>query len=90
MSAFGRLAWPALLEPAIALAEEGVLLDWYGALAIAVAGPDLALFEPARRLFLPQGLAPLPGSGTTPHYLPPARLGPDVTAPGQRRGAGLL
>ena len=67
---FGKLAWPALLEPAIALAEEGVLLDWYGALAIAVAGPDLALFEPARRLFLPQGLAPLPGSGTTPHYLP--------------------
>ena len=50
---FGRLPWPALLEPAIALAEEGVLLDWYGALAIAVAAPDLALFEPARRLFLP-------------------------------------
>ena len=67
---FGRLAWPALLEPAIALAEEGVLLDWYGALAIAVAAPDLALFEPARRLFLPEGLAPLPGSGTAPHYLP--------------------
>ena len=67
---FGRLAWPALLEPAIALAEEGVLLDWYGALAIAVAAPDLALFEPARGLFLPAGLAPLPGSGTAPHYLP--------------------
>jgi len=63
---FGRLAWPALLEPAIALAEEGVLLDWYGALAIAVAAPDLALFEPARRLFLPEGLAPLPGSGARP------------------------
>ena len=67
---FGRLAWPALFEPAIAMAEEGVLLDWYGALAILVAAPDLALFEATRRLFLPGSLPPLPGSGTEPKYLP--------------------
>jgi gamma-glutamyltranspeptidase / glutathione hydrolase len=67
---FGRLAWPALLEPAVALAEEGILLDWYGALAIAVAAPDLALFEATRRLFLPGGPPPLPGNGTRPRYLP--------------------
>jgi gamma-glutamyltranspeptidase/glutathione hydrolase len=67
---FGRLPWPRLLEPAIALAEEGVLLDWYATLAIAVAAPDLALFEGARRLFLPAGLPPVPGGGAAPGYLP--------------------
>lgn len=67
---FGRLPWAALLEPAIALAEEGILLDWYGALAIAVGAPDLARYEAARRLFLPTGLPPLPGSGTEASYLP--------------------
>ncbi len=67
---FGRLPWPALVEPAVALAEEGVLLDWYGALAIAVAAPDLALFEAARAVFLPGGLPPLPGTGPAPKYLP--------------------
>jgi gamma-glutamyltranspeptidase/glutathione hydrolase len=67
---FGRLPWAALLEPAIALAEEGILLDWYGALAIAVAAPDLALSEATRRLYLPGGLPPLPGNDTGPRYLP--------------------
>jgi gamma-glutamyltranspeptidase / glutathione hydrolase len=67
---FGSLPWPALVEGAIALAEEGVLLDWYGALAITIGAPELALFEPTRRLFLPEGLAPVPGVGSTPRYLP--------------------
>jgi gamma-glutamyltranspeptidase/glutathione hydrolase len=67
---FGRLPWAALLEPAVALAEEGVLLDWYGALAILVAAPDLALFEASRNLYLPNGLPPLPATSTEPRYLP--------------------
>jgi gamma-glutamyltranspeptidase / glutathione hydrolase len=67
---FGSLPWPALVEGAIALAEEGVLLDWYGTLAIAIGAPELALFEPTRRLFLPGGLPPVPGVGTVPRYLP--------------------
>src|SRR5262249_54439697 len=56
------------------LATEGVLLDWYGTLAILVAAPDLALFEPARRLYLPGGLPPLPGNGTDPVHLPQPAL----------------
>jgi gamma-glutamyltranspeptidase/glutathione hydrolase len=67
---FGRMPWAALLEPAIALAEGGVLLDWYGALAILVAASDLALFEASRNLYLPNGLPPLPGDSTVPRYLP--------------------
>jgi len=67
---FGRLPWAALVEPAIALAEEGVLLDWYGALSIAVAAPDLARFEASRRVFLPGGLPPLPATGSLPRHLP--------------------
>jgi gamma-glutamyltranspeptidase / glutathione hydrolase len=67
---FGRLPWAELLAPAIDLAEEGILLDWFGALSIAAAARDLARFAPSRRQYLSDGMPPMPdGEGTT-RYLP--------------------
>ncbi len=71
---FGRLPWAELLAPAISLAEEGICLDWFGALSIAAAAQDLARFAPSRRQYLPEGLPPMPdGEGKT-RYLPLGEL----------------
>jgi gamma-glutamyltranspeptidase/glutathione hydrolase len=66
---FGRLPWAQLLAPAIALAEEGIRLDWYGALSIALAAPDLARFAPSRRQYLPDGFPPMPDDEGRQTYL---------------------
>jgi len=71
---FGRLPWAELVAPAAALAEQGVLLDWYGSLSIAAAAGSLARYPVSRRHYLRDGRAPLPdGEGRT-GYLPMGEL----------------
>ncbi len=57
---FGRLAWRELLEPALALAEQGLLVDWFTVEAIASAAPDLRRYAASRDRFLVDGLPPTP------------------------------
>jgi gamma-glutamyltranspeptidase/glutathione hydrolase len=57
---YGRLPWAELAKPAIALAERGLTLDWYGALALLVEARGLARFETARDTYLPGGQVPIP------------------------------
>lgn len=71
---FGSIAWRDALAPAIALAEEGLAVDWFTALGIAVAARELAEFEAARAVFLPDGLPPTPGPDGAPRRLPLGRL----------------
>jgi gamma-glutamyltranspeptidase / glutathione hydrolase len=71
---FGRLPWAELLAPAIVLAEQGVRLDWFGALSIAVVAEDLARFGPTRRIYLPDSLPPVPEGEGRPRYLPLGEL----------------
>lgn len=59
---WGRLAWPLLFDDAIRLAEEGVAVSPRFSALIAANADSLARFEPTRRLFLPGGDPPLPGS----------------------------
>ena len=66
---FGRLPWAELVAPAIALAQEGIRLDWYGALSIAAAAPDLARNAASRRQYLPGGLPPMPLSEARTRHL---------------------
>lgn len=64
---FATKAWPALLAPAIGLAEQGFEADWWATLVIAAAAPDLARFPASRTWFLPEGFPPAPDwSGTLP------------------------
>jgi gamma-glutamyltranspeptidase/glutathione hydrolase len=57
---YGRLPWTDLVRPAIALAERGLCLDWYGAMSLLVEAKGLARFEAARNLYLPGGRVPQP------------------------------
>ncbi|WP_340115329.1 gamma-glutamyltransferase [Pelagibius sp. 7325] len=54
----GRLPWKDLLQPAIALAREGFLVDWYVALQITGAARSLARDPDAAARFLADGQWP--------------------------------
>jgi len=53
--AFGSMDWAELLAPAIGLAREGLLVDWYAALMIASATRELDRDPVAREVFLRDG-----------------------------------
>ncbi len=55
---YGIKRWRDLLKPAIALAEEGLPVDWHTAVAIGAAMKDLQKDPGARERFLPGGLPP--------------------------------
>lgn len=55
---FGRFGWKELLAPAVKLATEGMLVDWYASLIIASAARDLAGDPDAAALFLEDGQWP--------------------------------
>jgi gamma-glutamyltranspeptidase/glutathione hydrolase len=70
---FAAKPWPALLAPAIGLAEQGFEADWWATLVIATAAADLARFPASRAWFLPAGFPPAPeGSGALPRLKNPA------------------
>lgn len=55
---YGRLPWKDLVMPAVALAKEGFLVDWYVALLIAGAARNLAQDPDASQRFLDEGCWP--------------------------------
>ncbi|MPZ08951.1 MAG: gamma-glutamyltransferase [Kiloniellaceae bacterium] len=55
---YGTLPWKDLVMPAVALAKEGFLVDWYVALLIAGASRDLARDPDAAARFLDDGRWP--------------------------------
>jgi gamma-glutamyltranspeptidase/glutathione hydrolase len=55
-----RLSWRELVEPAIALADEGLLIDWFAVENIAGAAVDLNRYAASREAFLLNGLPPTP------------------------------
>src|SRR5262245_14747572 len=57
---YGRLPWSDLVQPAIALAERGLCLDWYGAMSLLLEAKGLERFEGTRDLYLPGGRVPQP------------------------------
>lgn len=61
---YGRKEWRDLLAPAIALAQEGMLVDWYSALATASTAKALSLDPHAAAMFLDEGRWPIVGAWT--------------------------
>jgi len=55
---FGKLKWRDLVTPAARLAEEGMLLDWFGGLQIASTARALSLDPHAAAMFLEDGKWP--------------------------------
>ncbi len=60
---FGTIDLATALEPAIALASEGLPVDWYATLSIALESKPLATFPATRAIFLPEGLPPATSMG---------------------------
>jgi gamma-glutamyltranspeptidase / glutathione hydrolase len=72
---FGRLPWRDLIAPAIALAKEGLPVDWYATLRISAFAADLRRYAESRRIYLPDDLPPaVPAVGPAP-VLSMGRLG---------------
>jgi gamma-glutamyltranspeptidase/glutathione hydrolase len=65
---FGTLSWGEALEPAIEIAERGMVVDWFASLCIAIDARRLRRFPAACGLFLREGDAPLAENGQ--RYLP--------------------
>ena len=64
---YGRLPWRDLVSPAVALAKEGLPVDWYVTLKVANAAADLRRYDESRRIYLPDGLPPTaPANGLPP------------------------
>ena len=59
LDTYGTMEWSKLLRPAIALADEGLLVDWYSQLIIASAVGDLKRFPKSRETFLNEEGDPL-------------------------------
>jgi gamma-glutamyltranspeptidase/glutathione hydrolase len=56
---FGRIRWRELVAPAVALAREGLPVDWFTTVKVAAAAAELRLYDESRRIWLPEGLPPV-------------------------------
>jgi gamma-glutamyltranspeptidase/glutathione hydrolase len=61
---YGRLAWRELVEPAVRLAREGLLCDWYSGLITASNAKALSTDADAAAMFLDEGKWPILGTWT--------------------------
>ena len=61
---YGRLPWRDLLAPAVSLAKEGLLVDWFSTLLTASVARSLAADPDAARMFLDDGIWPISGEWT--------------------------
>jgi gamma-glutamyltranspeptidase/glutathione hydrolase len=62
---YGRLPWKDLVSPAVALANEGLLVDWFFSLLTASCARVLAADADAGKMFLDDGKWPITGGWTT-------------------------
>jgi gamma-glutamyltranspeptidase/glutathione hydrolase len=62
---YGRKPWRELLAPAVQLADEGLLTDWYSGLITASAAKPLSADPDAAAMFLDDGVFPILGAWTT-------------------------
>lgn len=73
--AFGtKLPLADILRPAIALAQRGLPADWYTTLKIASSAAVLRLYEESARIYLPNGLPPVPPYQGSPGFMRLGRL----------------
>jgi gamma-glutamyltranspeptidase/glutathione hydrolase len=64
----GRLPIRDVLAPAVALARRGLPQDWYTTLKIATSAAVLRLYPESARIYLPDGLPPVPPYQGSPGF----------------------
>jgi gamma-glutamyltranspeptidase / glutathione hydrolase len=57
---WGRLPLAEIAAPSVALAKRGLPQDWYTTLKVAVSAPVLRNYQESARIYLPDGLPPVP------------------------------
>jgi len=67
---FGTLAFRDVIQPAIALADQGMALDWYLTLKIAITAQELARYPSSAGVYLPGGFPPVTPAGAPLQRLP--------------------
>ncbi|MEN9419960.1 MAG: hypothetical protein RI988_3581 [Pseudomonadota bacterium] len=61
---YGRTPWHELVEPAVRMAEQGLLTDWYSGLVTASTAKALSRDPDAAAMFLDEGCWPILGAWT--------------------------
>ena len=62
---FGKLKFRDVIQPAIALAEQGMAVDWYLTLKIAITAKELSQYPSSANVYLPGGFPPITPAGST-------------------------
>lgn len=60
---FGTLPFAEVLQPAIALADRGIAVDWFLTLKVATMARELARYDTTRAVWLPHGFPPVTAPG---------------------------
>ena len=68
-TAWGRLPMAEVMAPAVALAKRGLQADWWTTLKIAAAAGDLRRYPESARIYLKDGLPPVPPADGNPGRL---------------------
>ena len=63
LSRFGTLTFREAVQPAIALADEGIAVDWYLTLKVATMAKELSRYPVTRDIWLPGGFPPVTAAG---------------------------
>jgi gamma-glutamyltranspeptidase/glutathione hydrolase len=71
---WGRLPLREVMAPAIALAERGLPQDWYTTLKVANSAAVLRRYPESARIYLPNGLPPVPPYQGTPGFFAQGNL----------------
>jgi gamma-glutamyltranspeptidase/glutathione hydrolase len=71
---FGTRSFAEILQPAIAVAEKGLPIDWYTTLRVTMAARELSENAATRAVWLPGGLPPITPSGTPLRHLQLGKL----------------
>lgn len=78
---WGTRDWAGLLDPAIALARRGLLVDWYTSLVVGGGLGGLSQWPASRDWFLPSGVPPtVPLAPKMQAFLPAPRLAATLEA----------
>ena len=74
---WGKLPLSEVIAPAIALAKRGLPQDWYTTLKVAASAAVLRKYAESARIYLPNGLPPIPPYQGTPGFFRQGNL-PDT------------
>ena len=73
-SSWGRLPLSEVMVPSIALARRGLLLDWFTTLKLATCAADLRRYPESARIYLRDGLPPVPPAQGDAGFMPLGNL----------------